>query len=194
MMMSNSVCRAASDSTLAQSLAAGHDWALREMWRRLAPMVLRLSQRHLGSRSDAEDVAQEVFLRLFRKADALRDPTRLRSFVYTFVKHQLRIERRKRKRRAWLSFEQPEELDSLHAQDPDSESRDLLAQVDLLLNGLQPRDRQVFLLKRVEAMTLDEIVAHTGIPRSTVKRSMTKATQQVSNWLDANPELSPTLR
>ena len=67
-------------------------------------------QRALGSESEAEDVAQEVFHRVFAKARTLREPERLRSFVFSFAIRLLKTELRRRRTRAWLSFHRPETL------------------------------------------------------------------------------------
>ena len=55
--------RTSTDADLARALAAGDAWALGEAWRRFAPMVLTAAARALGSQTEAEDVAQEVFQR-----------------------------------------------------------------------------------------------------------------------------------
>ena len=54
--------RDVSDVELAHGLAAGEAWAMGVTWHRFAPMVLTMAERSLGSRSDAEDLAQDVFL------------------------------------------------------------------------------------------------------------------------------------
>ena len=51
----------ASDGDLARGLVANQDWAVAETWQRFAPMVLLSAQRALGSRTEAEDIVQEVF-------------------------------------------------------------------------------------------------------------------------------------
>ena len=75
--------RAASDAELANGLGTGEAWAVTEAWHRFAPMVLMTADRALGSSTEAEDLAQEVFWRVFRRAKTLRDPGSLRSFVYS---------------------------------------------------------------------------------------------------------------
>src|SRR4051812_48166861 len=96
--------RDVSDAELAHGLAAGEAWAIGVTWHRFAPMVLTMAERSLGSRSDAEDLAQDVFLSIFRKANTLREPDKLRSFVYSFAIFGLKSELRRRKLRSWLSF------------------------------------------------------------------------------------------
>jgi len=182
-----------SDLALAQGLATGEAWAIRVTWQRFAPMVLALAERSLGSRSDAEDLAQEVFLNVFRKANTLREPDKLRSFVYSFAIFGLKAELRRRKLRAWLSFLAPEALVNLAYRSTDVESRDLLRRFYALLDRLSQRDRLVFSLKELESMTIEEIAPVLGLSVSTVKRSLTHATARLSRWISADPGLAAAL-
>jgi RNA polymerase sigma-70 factor (ECF subfamily) len=162
--------REVSDVDLARGLMSGEEWAVGEAWHRFAPMVLTTAQRALGSRSDAEDLAQEVFVRVLRNGTTLRDPTSLRSFVYSIAVRTLKSELRYRKVKAWLSFRSPEALEDLRHSTLDVEARDLLRRFYLLLDRLSPRDRLVFVLRRAESMTVEEIAATMDLSPSTVKR------------------------
>jgi RNA polymerase sigma-70 factor (ECF subfamily) len=181
--------RDTSDSDLARGLIAGEVWAITETWHRFAPMVLTMARRALGSRSEAEDVGQEVFYRLFRKAKALREPDSLRSFVYSFAIRELKSELRRKRVRAWLSFHQPETLIDLGCGTLDVESRDLLHKFHVLLDRLTPRDRLVYTLRHMESMTVDEIATTMDISVSTVKRSMAHGENRLSRWIEADPGL-----
>src|SRR6185436_1457442 len=57
----------ARDADLAAGLVEGEAWAIAETWHRFAPMVLMTAERSLGSRTEAEDIVQEVFCLVFRK-------------------------------------------------------------------------------------------------------------------------------
>ncbi len=184
----------ARDADVARGLVAGEAWAIAETWHRFAPMVLTTAQRSLGSRTEAEDVAQEVFCRVFRKVKTLRDPDRLRSFVYSVVVRVLKAELRRRKVRGWFPFFQPEAPPDVAFRASDFESRDLLARLYALLDRLSPRDRLVFVLRRMDAMTVDEIAATMDISISTVKRSMAHASSRLSFWVEADPELAGLAR
>jgi RNA polymerase sigma-70 factor, ECF subfamily len=182
-----------SDGELARALAEGESPAIAETWRRFAPMVLKMSERALGSRTEADDVAQEVFYHVFRKAKTLREPDRLRSFVYSFAIRELKYQLRRRKLRGWLSFHQPEDLVELGASTLDVESRDLLRRCHVLLDRLSSRDRLVFILRRMESMTVEEIAVTMDISTSTVKRSMAYASGRLSRWIQADPGLAGLL-
>ena len=178
--------RAVSDGELANALMAGNDWATAEAWRRFAPMVLVMAARALGSESEADDVAQEVFHRVFRRAKTLRDPDSLRSFVFSFAVRVLKSELRHRRTRRWLSFHEPEVFIDLGSETMDVESRDLLRRFYGLLDRLGPRDRLVFALRHLEKMTVEEIAANMELSGSTVKRALAHATTKMSRWLESD--------
>ena len=182
--------RDVTDAELALGLAAGEAWAIGVTWHRFAPMVLTMAERALGSRSDAEDVAQDVFLSVFHRAKTLRDPEKLRSFVYSFAVFGLKSELRRRKLRGWLSLLAPEALVDLAHRSVDVESRDLLRRFYALLDRLSPRDRLVFSLKELESMTVEEIAGVMDISVSTVKRSLVHATGRLSRWIMADSDLA----
>jgi RNA polymerase sigma-70 factor (ECF subfamily) len=182
--------RAASDGDVARALSAGEAWAAVETWRRFAPMVLTLARRTLGSQSEADDIGQDVFCRVYRKVRTLREPDSFRNFVYTCTLRVLQTELHRKKMRAWLSFEQPEVLDGHGCETLDMESRDLLRKFYGLLDRLAARDRIVFVLRRVEAMSIEEIAATTESSESTVKRSLARASSSLSRWMDDEPRLA----
>jgi len=179
-----------SDGELGRALRAGSPWATAETWQRFAPGVIMFAKRALGSEFEAQDIAQEVFLRVFAKARTLRDPERLRSFVFSFAIRVLKTELRARKARAWLSFHRPETLVDLGGELTDMESRQALRRFYALLDRLSPRHRLVFALRHLESMTLEEVAAHMEISLSTVKRLQERATSKLSRWIEADPGLA----
>jgi len=183
----------ASDRELARALMTGSPWAIAETWHRFAPAVIMFATRALGSESEAEDVAQEVFHRVFVKARTLRAPERLRSFIFSFAIRLLKTELRRRRTRAWLSFHRPETLVDVGGELMDMESRDLLRRFYALLDRLAPRHRLVFALRNLESMTVEEVAAHMGLSISTVKRALERATDKLSIWIEADPGLAAFL-
>ena len=179
-----------SDRELARALIEGKSWAIGETWHRFAPAVIMFATRALGSESEAEDVAQEVFHRVFAKARTLRAPERLRSFIFSFAIRLLKTELRRRRTRAWLSFHRPETLVDVGGELMDMESRDLLRRFYALLDRLAPRHRLVFALRYLESMTVDEVAAHMELSISTVKRALERATSKLSLWIEADPGLA----
>jgi RNA polymerase sigma-70 factor (ECF subfamily) len=184
----------ASDADVARGLIAGEAWATAETWHRFAPMVLATAERSLGSRIEAEDVVQDVFCAVFRRAKTLRDPECLRSFIYSFAVRVLKAELRRRRVRGWFPRLPGKVVPDVVFRASDFESRELLAKLYRLLDRLTARDRLVFVLRRMESMTVDEIAKTMDISISTVKRSMIHASTRLSQWVAADPGLAGLVR
>jgi RNA polymerase sigma-70 factor (ECF subfamily) len=178
--------REVTDGELARALMAGSTWAITETWRRFAPAVIMMASRALGSESEGEDLAQEAFYRVFKKARTLREPDRLRSFIFSFAIRVLKTELRSKQTRSWLSFRQPEAFVDLGCESTDMESRDLLRRFYALLDRLSPRHRLVFALRYLESMTVGEVAAHMDLSVSTVKRLLDYAILKLSRWIETD--------
>jgi RNA polymerase sigma-70 factor, ECF subfamily len=185
--------QATSDGDLARGLAVGEAWAVAETWHRFAPTVLAMAERALGSSAEADDLGQEVLACLFRKIGTLREPDKLRSFVFSIAIRTLKSELRRKRLSGWISFHPPEALVDLGSRTMDVESRDLLRKCHALLARLSPRDQLVFILRRMESMTLEEVAAAMELSLSTVKRSMAHASDRLSSLIDADPGLAGLL-
>jgi RNA polymerase sigma-70 factor, ECF subfamily len=179
--------QAINDAHLARALIGGEHWAQTETWERFAPMVLMTARRVLGSRSEAEDIAQEVFCRVFLKAKTLREPEKLRSFVYSVAMRALASELRRQKRRAWFHLNDGDALGDLGGE---VESRDLLRKFHGLLMRLPARESLVFVLRRMEAMTVEEIAVVMETSISTVKRLLARASEELTRSMNADPGLA----
>jgi len=182
------------DGELARALMNGRGWAITETWHRFAPAVIMMAARALGSESEAEDVAQEAFQRVFAKAKTLRDPERLRSFVFSFAIRVLKTELRRKRTRGWLSFHRPEAFLDMRCEATNMEARDLLHRFYGLLDRLAPRHRLVFALRHLESMTVEEVADSMELSVSTVKRSLEHATGKMSRWIEADLGLADLMQ
>jgi RNA polymerase sigma factor (sigma-70 family) len=171
------------DAELARALSSGEAWAYVETWNRFAPQVFGMAVRALGSEVEADDFVQEVFYRVFVKAKTLQRPESLRSFIVSFAIRILKWELRRKKTRAWLSFQEPESFVDQLSESLDVESRDLLRRFYALLDRLASREHLVFALRHLESMTVEEVATTMELSVSTVKRSLERASTQMSRWI-----------
>jgi len=75
----------ASDAGLVRAARVGDRRACFAIWSKYAALVQRLVRRFLGPGPDYADVCQEVFLRIFKRLDELREPAALRGFVVSIA-------------------------------------------------------------------------------------------------------------
>ena len=178
------------DADLARALVAGEPWATATTWNRFAPVVYGIASRALGRDSEAEDVTQEVFYRLFARVGTLKNPDALRSFVVSFAIRIVKWELRRRRTRRWLMLSDGNHLPEVAVLDGDPEARQVLQRFYHVLDQLGPRERLVFALRHLESMTLEEVAAALGISLSTVKRTLSRASERVSQWIAGDADLA----
>jgi RNA polymerase sigma-70 factor (ECF subfamily) len=169
------------EETLVAQALAGRRWAQREVWYRFAPMVYGLLRRSLGGRHDPDDLAQEVFLRVFRRLHTLEKASALRSFVYSVGVRVVCEEIRhfQVRQRAHAQLVLMDTSDGASA--VDFEARDTLQRIEKILGGMKEKYRAVFVLRHVEGMDLQEISQGLGISLATVKRYLVKALRAIEH-------------
>ena len=91
--------RGQDDADLVEGLVARRPAAQGAVLRKFGPLVRRTLERSLGVGPEIEDVAQEVFLRLFRKVAGIKNPRSLRHFVIGIAVRTASEEVRRRSRR-----------------------------------------------------------------------------------------------
>ncbi|HEY8925228.1 MAG TPA: sigma-70 family RNA polymerase sigma factor [Polyangia bacterium] len=178
------------DSDLARALIAGEPWAVPATWNRFAQSVYGIAHRAFGRTTDAEDITQEVFYRLFARVHTLKEPSALRSFVVSFAIRIVKWELRRRRVRRFVHLADSGELPDATAPAVDTESRQVLQRFYGVLDRLGARDRLVFSLRYLECMTLEEVASAMELSLSTVKRSIAHSGQRISAWIAGDPDLA----
>jgi RNA polymerase sigma-70 factor, ECF subfamily len=177
------------DTTLVRALAAREEWAARTAWSRYAPMVYGLLDRALGAAGESEDLTQEVFLRVFAAIRTLRDPSALRSFIYSTAIRMLRWHLRTKRIRRLLTLSDSGKMPDRASPAADSEGRELLQRFYRLLGTIGADDRTAFALRHIEGLSLEEMAKATGASLATVKRRVRRASKRVAVLAKADPDL-----
>jgi RNA polymerase sigma-70 factor, ECF subfamily len=170
-----------SDAQLVTSIARCSEAALAEVYRRHGGAVYGLARRVLNSAADAEDVTQEIFLRLWNDPDRF-DPSRgaLRSFLLTQT-HGLSVD-------AVRSLNARTRRESQEAQRTAASNYDLQHEVwDLALedcvskalDGLPREERRAIELAYFKGCTYVEVARILGQPEGTVKGRIRNGMQRM---------------
>jgi len=166
--------------------------AARRLIDALYPQVIRIVRRHRARGVDEEDVAQEVFVRLFAHLHRY-DPKRpLENWVSRIaVNVCLNALRSRRRRPEWrwsdLSEEEQRVVEML-AQVPPAQAspyREAKALLSTLMEGMPPEDRMVLTLLHLEERPLAEIAALTGWNVAVVKMRAFRARRKLRRMLEA---------
>ncbi len=178
-----------SDAELVQALLADDAGAPAILWDRYAPLVRRLLLKALGSCFEIEDLTQEIFLRVFMRLSALRDPSALRAFVLAVAANVLKWELRRRwiGRRVLLS--PTGTLPDVQSTSDDAEARQALRRCYLVLDELSTKERLAFAFRDMEGMTVKEVAAALDVSISTANRWVNRAASKVAEHVSRDPDL-----
>lgn len=179
------------DSELVVGLKRGDRDAAEAIWDRYSPRVQRFLLRSLGAPDEeVEDLTQEVFLRLFTGAQAIREPAALKEFVMSVAIRVLKWELRRRWVRRWVRLADDGHLpDVVAAQGINPEARQALKRCYEIMNQLGTRERLAFSLRFLEGLTLEELASHLNVSLSTAKRLVTRASELVTGAVNRDDGL-----
>ena len=145
--------------------------AARSLVEFLYPTVIRIVRNNLPRRADAEDLAQDIFLKMFEKLDQFRGEVPIEHWVSRIATNLcLNAIRSRKSRPEWrmadLTEEQAEALEAAttaEAEEPHPAhlmgAREL---VELLLESLSPKDRMVIRMLEMEERSVNEVSELTG--------------------------------
>lgn len=178
-----------SDRELAQQVMQGEEWAVRELVERHEGVVFRLCLRMMGCRHDAEDVAQETFVRAVRSMGRW-DPTRpLLPWLLAIAANRCRTALGKRRD---LVVDQLM-MEESHACRPDVQQgiADLSEEVELALGEIRDEYRQAFCLFHAEELAYAEIAQVLDVPLGTVKTWVHRARKELATILRRRGVVEP---
>jgi RNA polymerase sigma-70 factor (ECF subfamily) len=178
------------DEDLARALIARNPLAPRTLWRRFSPMVFRMLRRALGPGHDVEDLAQEVFLCVFEKVTALREPKALKAFVISITVLTTRSELRRLWVRRWTRLSRKGDATSKAVVHLDTDAREALARFYAMLDRINAQDRTLFVLRFMEGLGLLEVAAASGLSLATTKRRLARVWAKVILLVERDPVLS----
>jgi RNA polymerase sigma-70 factor (ECF subfamily) len=177
------------DSDLVSRAAGGDPTAFEALVERHRSMVYRVAYQFAGNHYDAEDIAQEVFLKVYRSIDRFRQDAQLTSWLYRIVMNACIDYRRRQSPAAAAPFGEEAERRMLNTPEerPDPESCAYGGELGAVLEGeiarLPPGQRIVFLMRHHQGLKLSEIAEALGLAEGTVKRQLHAAVHRLRGAL-----------
>lgn len=149
----------------------------------LYPRLQRVALRLLGNVEDAEDMVQEVYMKLWNKRDALPDVKDVEAYCVTLTKNMC-IDRL---RMAEVEKEDVDEVPTMLAATDDVEAqverRDAVEQVKQIIETLPEHQQQVITLRDMEDCSFEEIVEQTGLTAVNIRMLLSRARKTIRERL-----------
>jgi RNA polymerase sigma-70 factor (ECF subfamily) len=168
------------DSGLIDQIKAGQTSAYRTLVDRYRDYVYTIAYRILGNREDAEEVAQDSFIKAFKGLNAFQGQAKFTTWLYRIAMNTAISYKRKRKMTVepiedYKQFDKGE-ISNMH-QYQQLEQKKFL---QLALNTLFPDDISVLTLFYFKELTLDEMSEITGIGVNTLKVKLFRARKRIA--------------
>jgi RNA polymerase sigma-70 factor (ECF subfamily) len=196
---------ASDDLDLVRALQEGSDGAYETLLSRFQQPVYNLALRLLSDPSDASDVVQEVFLKVFRSVGHFRGQSSLKTWIYRITVNEAHNQRRwffrHRQREIGLDDE-PEEAHSMARVLPDAsrspfdyvfdrERQDMIVSA---LGKINPSFREVVVLRDIADLSYEEIAEVLQLSLGTVKSRILRGREALREELADRLEPQPALR
>lgn len=163
---------------------AGDLEAFEQMMRLHEKQVLSTALRLLGNLEDAQDAAQETFLRLYRNLAKLPDIQEIKSWLYRVTVNVCNDAHRSRKRRRWEPLSGPDPVSA--APDPEAawQQAERGKLVELALTTLAEKERAAVVLRDVQGLSTREVAEILGSSEVTVRSQICVARGKLKKFTD----------
>lgn len=178
------------DAELMLRAGRGDEAAFSKLFDRHQRSVVRFAHRFVGDPARAEELAQEIFVKLYRNARRYRPSARFKTFLFRVAaNHCLNEVRRGEYRVEQVSKDAQDEatqpLPDATTPDQQVAGRELEGAVRKALEGLSERERMAFSLCRFEGMAYRDIASALSASEAAVKSLIHRATLAVAKSIEA---------
>jgi RNA polymerase sigma-70 factor, ECF subfamily len=181
-----------------ERLRARDERAFNDLVKKYERRVFGLLLRLIGRRDEAEDLAQEVFVQVFKAIGGFRGEAKLSTWIFRIA---VNLSKNRTKYLARRRIDSQDHFDGVADEVPLHGAKDatiaVIARPDELLSGieleaivensiaaLEPEFREVLILRDVEDMTYEEIAEITGLADGTVKSRIHRARIQLKEAVE----------
>jgi len=193
------------EQVLVDRISSGDSTAFQEFVDRYKKKIYYIAYDITGDHDDAEDVSQEVFIKVFRSLKTFRRNAKISSWLYQISVNASIDLLRKKSSKPEKSMDDIERADiqenlpgsSTHAQNPERSAEDLIIQnhISEALQKVSPKERSVFVMRHYNELKIREIAEILKVSPGTVKALFYRATRKLRKELSfylGNPGLEVT--
>lgn len=176
----------------------GDDDALKALVEAVYPSVRRWALVHTGEASDADDLTQDVLIRMIRRFDSFHGDARFGTWLYSMTRNAATDRFRKQHRRALLREDPRAYIDLVPAgpEDPSRsiERREIGSMLRTFFEELPRRQREIFDLVELQGVPATEVAELLGIEPVSVRANLFKARRRLrARILEIRPEVAEDL-
>lgn len=185
------------DRQLVSRLRDREEAAFKEMVRKYRDRVFHVVYRIVGDEEEAEDVAQEVFIAVFKNIDSFRGDAKFSTWLFRIASNRAKnrvkyLARRHRQSHQDLDDTPESNIDAnpvggdTDRPDERAMGRELEDVVQRGLRELDEKYRDVVVLRDIEDLTYDEMAEALDVPEGTIKSRLYRARSKLKAFVEEN--------
>ena len=155
------------------------DKNLEVLWETFATRLRRFILKRLTDEGAAEDILQDVFVKIHARIDSLKNPAKLESWIYNITRNAIVDHYRSRK----PTEELPETLAAPQSSAPPADELDLTPVIRRMIRSLPDDYRQALIMTEYEGLTQKELAERLGISLSGAKSRVQRAREKLKEML-----------
>ncbi|MGB9682478.1 MAG: sigma-70 family RNA polymerase sigma factor [bacterium] len=175
------------DELLVEKIKKGNDDAFRDLIRRYQRYVLNLVYRTIGDTNDAEDIAQEVFIKVYKSIRGFKGESKFSTWISKITVNVCMDKLREKSKNkeedieeeAWNTFTQPVNF----SPEVMAERHELQETIKKAIESLPEELRAAFVLRELENLSYEEIGEMLNIPIGTVESRIYRARMKLRSYL-----------
>lgn len=173
------------DAALFQRVASGDKAAFATLFDRHQQSVVRFAFRFVGSQARAEELAQDIFVKLYKNAKSYRPEAKFKTFMFRVAtNHCLNEVRRPFHQAEAAMAETPDTQEAAERPDAALDGKQLEQAVSVALDGMSERERAAFCMCRFEGLPYKQIASALEASEAAVKSLIHRATLQVMKQVE----------
>jgi RNA polymerase sigma-19 factor, ECF subfamily len=169
-----------SDEDLMQEIKADNMFAFDALYKKYCKRVYKFAYSILKTREEAENLMQDVFLKLWENRNKLEEDSSVKSYVFTITYNSaISVIRKKARESEFVEY-----LKSVQKIDEDPvnmklEYNELTNKLDEIINTLPKRQKEVYILRRVKGLKNNEIAKQLHVSVNTIENHMGRALKTI---------------
>jgi RNA polymerase sigma-70 factor (ECF subfamily) len=169
-----------SDKQLMQEIKADNMFAFDTLYKRYSRRLFRFGYSLLKSQEETENLIQDVFLNLWEHRGNVEKDTSVKSYVFTIAYNSaISILRKKAKETQFIEYLKTLQVVNQEPVNVQLEFSELTTRLDEIVRSLPQRQREVYLLHRVDGLKYSEIAERLGISVNTIENHMSRALKTI---------------
>jgi RNA polymerase sigma-70 factor (family 1) len=168
------------EGQLIADLKKGDTSAFETIFRLYSGRLFRFARSYFHTNEDAEEIIQDVFLKLWKHKESIYSGDSLKSYLFQIAYRTIKETFMRKNRED--KYKQRIALEYLKAESPGLEEADyklVLKAVDRLIETLPAQRQNIFILNKKEGLTISEIAVYLNIAEKTVKNHLSLAMAQL---------------